>query len=199
MSTEIITSRAITRVQLCTVGMDVFVRKGFGCTTVEDICERAGCLADDFYDHFASTEELFLALFDTRLTANCERISELLLRLGTEQLTADRMITALLHAKNADDERAWYLVSMEFSLHAIRHPEFAERLALRDAQARDHMVSVLRRVIDRPDAELHRLARMLIVILEGAPAQSLVEPHLVPPTSLEHELLPIVLGYYGVS
>lgn len=50
------------REQLLAAGLEVFAERGWEGATVRDVCRAAGLSQRYFYDHFASRQELFLAL-----------------------------------------------------------------------------------------------------------------------------------------
>ena len=54
--------RAETRSRLLRAALEVFSEKGFGRTTVDDVCARAGYTRGAFYSNFVSLDELFLTV-----------------------------------------------------------------------------------------------------------------------------------------
>ena len=44
--------------------MELFAEKGFGATSIPEICTRAGLTKGAFYSNFANKDALFLALLD---------------------------------------------------------------------------------------------------------------------------------------
>lgn len=50
------------RDQLLAAGLDVFATRGWDGATVRDVCRSAGLSQRYFYDHFASKQDLFLAV-----------------------------------------------------------------------------------------------------------------------------------------
>ena len=189
--------RPQTLARLLDAAMAVFAEHGFQGARIEDICDRAGYTRGAFYSNFKTKDELFFALFDARAAKVVDRVAEQFALIDRGELTVARIADALAYPDDAD-ERDWYLVTTEFTLHAIRNPEAARRLAEYDARLRAEIVGLLQRLIEqagyRQDLDLDQIARMAVVVLEGAPAQSLVEPDRIPPGSLERAMLPLVLG-----
>ena len=76
-----------------------------------------------------------------------------------------------------DVDRQWTLVSMEFSLHAIRHPEVARLLVDHERRVRSEIAVVVREALERadrvPTLPVDELARMIVAITEGSDIQAL--------------------------
>ncbi|MGW0119685.1 TetR/AcrR family transcriptional regulator [Streptomyces sp. NPDC003327] len=183
--------RPHTRAALLKAALEAFAEYGFHATTIEQVCERAGFTRGAYYSNFASKEELFLALFDEHSERTVRRLSESIDALSAEECTLPRI--AELAARIEPDERDWYLVTTEFTLHAIRDPQAAWVLARHDGRLRAEIARGLALVLRRAGRELtvdpDRFARLLIALREGGLAQSYVEPAELPPGSLEREFL----------
>ncbi|WP_405745510.1 TetR family transcriptional regulator C-terminal domain-containing protein [Streptomyces sp. NBC_01525] len=64
--------------------------------------------------------------------------------------TDDPLRTVLRRMSTVDEtERRWYLLSTEFTLHAIRHPATARTLAEHDRRLREEITHLLARLFDR--------------------------------------------------
>ncbi|GAB7184079.1 ScbR family autoregulator-binding transcription factor [Kitasatospora sp. Ki12] len=183
--------RPRTRAALLQAALETFAEYGFRAASIEQICERAGYTRGAFYSNFSSKEELFLALFDEHSDRILRRMTELVDSIATEDLTVQALVDVLCEVEPA--ERDWYLVSTEFTLHAIRDPQAAWVLARHDARLRtqlaraltDHLARAGRTLTADPD----EVARLLIAIREGGLAQSYVEPEQLPPGRLERRFL----------
>ncbi|MEU7023032.1 TetR family transcriptional regulator [Streptomyces sp. NPDC046203] len=187
--------RPRTRAALLRAALETFAEHGFHAVSIEQICERAGFTRGAYYSNFASKEELFLALFDEHGARVVERLAAAVDALAPEECTLERL--AELVARVEPDERDWYLVSMEFTLHAIRDPGAARVLARHEARLRAEIARGLELVVRRGGRELavdaDRFARLVVALREGALAQSYVEPDVLPPGSLERDFLPGLL------
>ncbi|MEU9859851.1 TetR/AcrR family transcriptional regulator [Streptomyces sp. NPDC047971] len=188
--------RPRTRAALLRAALEAFAEHGFHATSIEQICERAGYTRGAYYSNFASKEELFLALFDEHSERTVRRLAESIDALTAEEYTLERL--AELASRVEPDERDWYLVTTEFTLHAIRDRQAAWVLARHDARLRAEiargLTSVLRRAGRELTVDADRFARMLIALREGGLAQSYVEPDELPPGSLEREFLAPLLA-----
>jgi AcrR family transcriptional regulator len=55
---------ALRRAALLDAGLELFGTEGYARTRVKDLCRQAGLTDRYFYESFAGTDELFLAVFD---------------------------------------------------------------------------------------------------------------------------------------
>ncbi|MCX4745704.1 TetR/AcrR family transcriptional regulator [Kitasatospora sp. NBC_01287] len=183
--------RPRTRAALLDAALAAFAENGFHATPIEQICERAGYTRGAFYSNFSSKEELFLALFDAHSERVISRIGALVDSIDAAELTLPGLVELLSDIEPA--ERDWYLVTTEFTLHAIRDRQAAWVLAQHDARLRAELARGLTEQLARAGRTLtvdaDELARLLIAIREGGLAQSYVEPDQLPPGQLERRFL----------
>lgn len=188
--------RSATRARLLEGALEVFAERGFHGASVEDICDRAGFTRGAFYSNFASKDELVLALFQATTDRLLEQIAALLPDLANQPGTLLDAVLGLLD-EAAPDQRQWHLISTEFTLHALRQPEAAAALNQQRAMFRDQLTRLVEEIVDAGRLRLsvppEQFVRLVIAVHEGARAQSLLEPDQVPPGSLEHTFLPLVL------
>ncbi|NKS36434.1 TetR family transcriptional regulator [Rhodococcus hoagii] len=168
--------RAETRQRLLDAAGDVFAEEGFGRSTVEQVCERAGFTRGAFYSNFTSLDELFLAMWEQRSATMLDGIRTALAdRPAT--LTLDSAVERVLAAIPVDD--AWYRITAEFTAHALRNPALKRVMAAREDAilgtilpiVEDALAAAGRRVTDRAP-----LGRALVAIHDGTAVQVLMEP-----------------------
>lgn len=168
--------RAETRQRLLDAAGDVFAEEGFGRSTVEQVCERAGFTRGAFYSNFTSLDELFLAMWEQRSATMLDGIRTALAdRPAT--LTLDSAVERVLAAIPVDD--AWYRITAEFTAHALRNPALKRVMAAREDAilatilpiVEDALAAAGRRVTDRA-----ALGRALVAIHDGTAVQVLMEP-----------------------
>ena len=114
-----------TQARLLKAAEEVFVRYGYEAAQLDEVAARADRSKGAVYTHFRSKEDLFLALFEQRTRSFVNRLIASLERCtGRKQsLEAFReFIVGLAH------DRVWPILTLEFKLFAIRHPESKERL-----------------------------------------------------------------------
>ncbi|MEU8758957.1 TetR/AcrR family transcriptional regulator [Streptomyces sp. NPDC048659] len=183
--------RPHTREALLKAALETFAAYGFHAASIERICERAGFTRGAYYSNFAGKEELFLALFDAHGEKIVRRLAESVDALAPEECTLERI--AELASRVDPEERDWYLVSTEFTLHAVRDPQAAWVLARHDARLRAEIARGVELVLRRAGRELtvdaDRFARLIVALREGGLAQSYVEPAALPPGTLERDFL----------
>ncbi|MEV7192826.1 TetR/AcrR family transcriptional regulator [Streptomyces sp. NPDC093510] len=181
--------------KLQAAALDVFAEHGFHGASIEEICTRAGLSRGAFYSNFEDKEALFFALFDEHADREVARLDAAV----SGAATIDEVLDALVGAwkGHGDEERSWFLASTEFTVHAIRHPATARRLAEHDRRLRDRLSELLavffERVGREGPADLDMLARCVIALHEGALMQTLVEPGELRPGELQRRFLPAVL------
>ncbi|WAJ44752.1 TetR/AcrR family transcriptional regulator [Mycobacterium sp. Aquia_216] len=187
--------RPKTTAALLSAARDVFAERGFHGSTIGEISGRAGLTTGAFYSNFDSKDALFLALFDQHSQDVVERLKNIV----SEALRSEDPIAALVAAMSEGhgEEPGWFLLSMEYTLHAIRNPVAARALADHDRRLRKELVQLLALLLERSgrrdDVDLDMLARLLVAIHEGSLAQSLVERDTLPVGELERTYLATIL------
>ncbi|WP_433654572.1 TetR/AcrR family transcriptional regulator [Nocardia sp. CA-128927] len=190
--------RPLTVAALLDAAQVVFAERGFGATSVPDICGRAGLTKGAFYSNFPDKEALFLALFDRHHEATAERVRVVLAESAGQLVGAD---PPRLPEPNGE-QRQWFLISMEFTLHAIRHPEVAAALAEHEARSRATLADLLAdalAAIDRvPTIAVSELVRLVVAACEGGDAQTLTEVSATGSAqqSVRARLVPLLLREY---
>jgi len=118
--------RARTREDLVDAAERLFTANGFHATTVDAIAADAGYTKGAVYSNFASKEDLFFAVYESRVDAAVETSERLLADLGTSA-AIERAATEGATRKGRDD--GWLAVFFEFWSHVLRHPELRDRFA----------------------------------------------------------------------
>lgn len=114
-----------TQARLLDAAEEVFVRDGYGGAQLDEIATMAGRSKGAVYTHFKSKEDLFLALFEHRTRSYIGRLVNSLRKCSNreESLEAFRDFYVGLVR-----DRVWPILTLEFKLYALRHPESKERL-----------------------------------------------------------------------
>ena len=100
-------------------------RDGFEAARLEDIASLAGYTRGAFYANFKSKEDIFFALLDQWVG---RRIAVVTALLAQQKKTAKRLQALRAHYAQIAKDRRLALLSLEFKLFAIRHPESHARL-----------------------------------------------------------------------
>ena len=167
--------RPITVTALLDAAMELFAEQGYGATSIPDICTRARLTKGAFYSNFTNKDALFLALLDRSWERRAEWIRRAM-PAGGELATAPNN-RAQAHDLLVD--RQWTLVSMEFSLHAIRHPDVAQLLVAHELRVRSELAVLVTAALEQagriPTLSVDELARMIVAVTEGTDIQALTD------------------------
>ncbi len=168
--------RPITVTALLDAAMELFAEQGFGATSIPDICARAGLTKGAFYSNFANKDALFLALLDRSWERRAGWVRRAMS--ATDVLEAGRLRQRDAPADLGVD-RQWTLVSMEFSLHAIRQPQVATLLVEHERRVRSELAVLVTEALERaerlPTLPVDQLARMIVAVTEGSDIQALTD------------------------
>ena len=133
-----------TRKRLLEAAERIFAREGFEAARLEDIAGSAGYTRGAFYANFKSKEDIFFALLGQWINGRMEQINSLL----RQHETAAKRVRALReHYAQLAKNRSLALLSLEFKLFAIRHPEAHARLRVRQQKLRCCGGDILRRIM----------------------------------------------------
>ncbi|MGI5471910.1 TetR/AcrR family transcriptional regulator [Streptomyces sp. CA-132043] len=193
--------RAQTRQRLLDAALTVFAEEGFGRSTVDQVCERAGYTRGAFYSNFTSLDELFLAMWEQRSGAMLADLRTASARLGTlESVSPDEALRAVLEVIPVDD--AWFRVTAEFTAHALRNPSLRRVMAARERAVQDTLLPLVetalaragRRVTDRTG-----LGHALVAVHDGTAVQCLMEPDDAAVRRRREELFRHVVNAYSIQ
>jgi AcrR family transcriptional regulator len=181
-----------TRRKLLAAAERIFARDGFEAARLEDIAAGAGYTRGAFYANFCGKEEIFFALLEQWVWQRIDSVRAAL----RKQKSPDQKLAALrkYYAESAKDRRV-VLISLEFKLFALRHPEAHARLQDRHRR--------LRAIWGELIAELlHALGRTLPISNSAASAacsslaQGLLLEQLVDPKTLSEKDVRHILGLF---
>ena len=171
-------SQAETRAALLRTAADLFTKAGFDGTSIEAITEAAGFSRGAFYSNFASKNELFLALVESRIDENLGQIAA---AFQQGETAADRIRSggALLDSL-VERDREWCLLYKEFWSRAMRDPKLRRRFAQQYEGWRAGIAQMIeeryRELGLEVDAPPNELASALIALFEGQVMQRLIDP-----------------------
>ena len=122
-----------TRRKLLAAAETIFARDGFEAARLEDIAALAGYTRGAFYANFKSKEDIFFVLLESWVS---RRIAEITSLLDRQESHAKRLTALRTHYAQIAQDRGLALLSLEFKLFAIRHPEAHARLRTRQRRFR---------------------------------------------------------------
>ncbi|QKW08935.1 TetR/AcrR family transcriptional regulator [Streptomyces sp. NA04227] len=196
--------RAQTRQRLLDAALHVFAEEGFGRSTVDKVCERAGFTRGAFYSNFTSLDELFLAMWEQRADAMLHDLRAALDGLDASgelsDADPDRAVQAVLRVIPVDD--AWYRVTAEFTAHALRNPPLRRVMAARERAILEALMPLVEQALARAGrrvADRAALGHALIAVHDGTSVQMLIEPGVEDVRRRREELFGHVLRAYSTE
>ena len=181
-----------TRRRLLEAAERVFVRDGFEAARLEDIAAGAGYTRGAFYANFESKEDIFFALLEHWISGRIEQINSLLRQHGTAQT---RVRALRRHYAQLATNRSLALLSLEFKLFAIRHPQAHARLRARQQKLRSCGGDILLRIMKDLGRSLPLSSTAAATGL-AALSNALLLDHLVDPATLSDEDTRRLLGMF---
>lgn len=114
-----------TQAKILDAAEAVFSEQGFEKTQLEEVAARAGFTRGAIYAHYASKEDLFLALMEQRVLTKLNHIRHVI---EAEPAISKRpeIFRDWIAAQAGD--HVWGTLMLEFKLYALRRPESREKL-----------------------------------------------------------------------
>lgn len=169
-----------------------FARDGFEAARLEDIASLAGYTRGAFYANFKSKEDIFFALLEQWVARRITEVSELLER---EDTPSKRLRALREHYAQLAKDRRLVLLSLEFKLFAIRHPEAHARLRTRQRPLRACGGDLLRRIAHEIGRDLPISSTSAATGL-GALSNALLLEHLVDNVIVTDQDIRFLLGAF---
>ena len=138
-----------TRSLLLDAAEEVFAEKGFTTATLDDIAHAAGYTKGAIYKHFATKEDLFLAVSDRYWRRYFDNFAEVMLtarQIGARELddVAERW-RQLSRDRGAEHAALGH----EFTLYLFRNPDARERVAAKRSEVVEKLGKFIVAGIDR--------------------------------------------------
>jgi AcrR family transcriptional regulator len=181
-----------TRQKLLAAAERIFARDGFEAARLEDIAAGAGYTRGAFYANFGGKEEIFFALLEQWVRQRIDSITAVLLRQKSPQ---QKLAALRKHYAEIAKDRRLVLISLEFKLFALRHPEAHARLRDRHRRMRakwGELFSELLQALGRTLPISNPAASACCLAL----AQGLLLEQLVDPKTLSEEDVRHMLGLF---
>jgi len=181
-----------TRGKLLAAAEKTFARDGFEAARLEDIASMAGYTRGAFYANFKSKEDIFFALLEEWVGRRIAEVSAVLARENTPE---KRLCALREHYAQIAKDRRLALLSLEFKLFAIRHPEAHARLRTRQRPLRACAGDLVHRIA-------HEIGRDLPISSIGAAtglgalSNALLLEHLVDNAILTDKDIRYLLGAF---
>jgi AcrR family transcriptional regulator len=182
----------VTRRKLLAAAKQIFAKNGFEAARLEDIASSAGYTRGAFYANFKSKEDIFFALFEEWVR---ERIDSVTKALSRHKDPLEKLAALRKHYAQIAQDRRLVLISLEFKLFALRHPEAHARLQSRHRRIRACFGDLFSELL-RPLGQTLPIANPAASTCLGAVAQGLLLEHLVDPKTLSDGDVRHVLGLF---
>ena len=170
----------------------IFAQDGFEAARLEDIAAGAGYTRGAFYANFKSKEDIFFALFEEWFLERIESITRDLRR----HADPDAKLAALrTHYAALAKDRRLVLISMEFKLFALRHPEAHARLRSSHRRLRATLGDLFAEILRALGREIP-IGYPAVSACLGAVSQGLLLEHLLDPKTLSDDDVRRVLGLF---
>jgi len=138
-----------TRSVLLDAAEEVFAEKGFTSATLDDIAYAAGYTKGAIYKHFATKEDLFLAVSDRYWRRYFDNFAEVMAtstQLGARELDEIAQRWRQLSRDRGAEHAA---LGHEFSLYLLRNPDARERVAAKRSEVVEQLAKFVVEGINR--------------------------------------------------
>jgi AcrR family transcriptional regulator len=187
-----------TRKRLLAAAERIFARDGFEAARLEDIAARAGYTRGAFYANFEDKEDIFFELLKQYVA---ERIGEVNALIHRYKDPEDRLQALRSHYARIAEDRRIALLSLEFKLFAIRHPEAHARLRARQQSMRLCGGDLLRRITKglrrTPRFPAEAAVTGLGALSNGLLLEHIFDPKILPAEQMRHLLIMFFDGVLG--
>ena len=136
-----------TRSLLLDAAEDVFAEKGFTAATLDDIAHAAGYTKGAIYKHFATKEDLFLAVSDRYWRRYFDNFAEVM---SSGQVGAHELDEIAERWRQLSHGRAEHAaLGHEFTLYLVRNPDVRARVAAKRSDVVEALAKFIVEGIDR--------------------------------------------------
>ncbi len=170
--------RTDTREQLFAAAAVVFVDKGIGGASVEDICVEAGLTRGALYSNFGNKDELVMAMLEDHVESTIAEMERLMKKSVSivdylELIESPQRLRSGPLGENS-------VLHMEFILYALRNPKLRQRMRKRQEKMRKMTTKILELDVARSGHPLpmpiERVADFIVAMDIGYALNELIEP-----------------------
>jgi AcrR family transcriptional regulator len=190
--------KAQTRERLIEAASKVFAEKGFAATSLDEVADAAGLTKGAVYSNFENKEDLVRAV----LEINQRRMHGISDATGDGTLEQQAAQAARLFGEVVAQERAAFLLFLEFTAYALRNPDlYPDFLARRRAAREDVARMVEQHGLTEgvaPWTNPEQKALIFDIIGNGIALEKLIDPEGVP-DDLFARLLPVLIEAFDAG
>ncbi|MBP1821717.1 TetR/AcrR family transcriptional regulator [Mycobacterium sp. OAE908] len=138
-----------TRSLLLDAAEEVFAEKGFAPATLDDIAHAAGYTKGAIYKHFATKEDLFLAVSDRYWRRYFDNFAEVMS--SARQIGARKLDEIAKRWRQLSRDRGAEHAALghEFTLYLLRNPDARERVAAKRSEVVEALAKFIVTGMDR--------------------------------------------------
>ncbi len=181
-----------TRAKLIRAAEKIFARDGFEAARLEEIAAEAGYTRGAFYANFESKEDLFFALLEGQISSRINAFEHIIRNVHDPEAKLRAFREFFL---TVCEDRRWSLLSLEFKLFAVRHPEVKVRLAAMNRRLVKPRIGILRDVMEGSGRKLPvsptAVAMSLSAVTNALGLENMLDRTLMPEAALKQ-----ILGNY---
>jgi AcrR family transcriptional regulator len=180
------TPRTEVRERILCAAADVFADQGFSGASIDAVAAAAGFTKGAVYSNFATKNELFFALMESRMNERVAAMREVVaaVRDPTERTFA---LGEVLTAAMKTNDR-WQLLFAEFWLHAMRDPQVREQWVTHRRQYHEQLAALVDEILRGSSMSSKLPARSAMFVLlaasNGLAIEELADPGSTPPDLL---------------
>ena len=189
--------KALTRERLIEAAAQVFARKGFAATSLDEIAEEAGLTKGAVYSNFASKEDLVRALLEERLQTRLYGIPDTVPREGgtieEDAARASEQMGAVF-----SQERDAFLLAIEFAVYAVRNADFRDDFTAHHREAIQDMTRVIEERLGTEfdvHVPMEELASVFNAVGNGVALERLMNPGSLSDELFGHVLAALVEAF----
>lgn len=175
--------KAETRTRLLAAAAELFADQGIDAVSVDAVAEAAGRTSGAVYAHFGSKQGLLLALLDAWKDSV---LTVLLAEVAVSDSPAGQLGAVWANVSDTSDRESsrWPVLEQELWLRAVRDPEIADVVRVRNAEALRYSATRIdgwtSAVDAAPVAAPGELAVLVKALLTGLAMQKRLDPATVP-------------------
>jgi len=174
---------AETVAKILDAAQEIFSEQGFEKTQLEEVAARAGYSRGAIYAHYASKEDVFLALMEQRVLTKYTAMRQ---ALESEPIVSMRLgiFKQWLGAQVSD--QSWGTLMLEFKLYALRRPESRDKLLklyekVASSSVHDLIKLLFGDGLSKPArVGVERRLAIMGAVLSAVALESHFKPHLFP-------------------
>jgi AcrR family transcriptional regulator len=186
--------KELTRELLLDAAAEVFAEKGYHGASLDDVADAAGFTKGAVYSNFATKAELFLALADRHGQRRSAATAAAFRNAPLDRLPD--LAEGWLRTQ-ADEDRDWGLLTVEFWLAAVRDPEIRARLVAGRKGEMAELGAILEAKLQTSGRPAELSGRELAYVLDALGTGMLMSRYLEPDAGVEDLFARVVRTLLG--